>query len=524
MPFHMQGGINWTVCNIQYQDAVLGGYCNPTLFLHLDASLGCSIVEDSFGGKGCDDFQRITWNDQSGWGNNASMDECIGGGLPTTGTRTINCLNTLDFSCDVLDINVSGLGYICMKEREIYVVMERDVSTTQQIISSQTLNTQLRFVCTDLGQYAAAPAAYYNNCCLSVQAITTGTTEVFSFSFGTTLDSCINGIYETISPINCAGGQTAYNSIGARQRVNLPPNGAENFDGKMAEIRINNSIQSTFIRDRMRKLLSNKWEGTSHVVKKLWNPKDASNHIIHFEPARGELVTGHPSIFGVDDISNNNHYLDVGLGTGTLINDYIEFDGQQIYRDTTPDQPLLNPNGTHTVFVVMYVQDATGGDQAFNTIMRVNSDDPAATRRRPWMYISQAAGTQGGITHSYKQSNDAVALISDITEGWHIIAGRITPDDNEIWVDGELIESISNGGLTFSDTESASTVLGEEAIVIGQVNAETVKKQRIKLVAYRRFNVSESLFEKYHGWLSFRYDIPLVSGHTYENEPPYDEL
>ena len=171
---------------------------------------------------------------------------------PITGTRTINGLNTLDFSTESLDLGTE----LELNGGMMFAVIEADnVASYYQIMSHQyPVNVQARISAGNI-QYATTQP-YWLGGPASTGTISASTPAIAGFIGDTSMGFSIDGTFEDSGTGNDGSGLTAYKRIGAREGYE------ERFDGKMGEIIFVEGDVSTATRQKIEGYLAHKWGTT----------------------------------------------------------------------------------------------------------------------------------------------------------------------------------------------------------------------------------------------------------------------
>jgi len=521
----------------QFEIMSLSDGCIPT-YRWLQADIACSITVVA----GCKNASTTTWGDQSGWGEDASITCCDSTKAPflepTTCTRTINCLNVLDFDGTDNHLQMKNIDLRC---REAFVVFESDniaCDPVQVLLGSKGgANNQWRFSCTGLLSYGAALPYYCGTPCAVItgnpcELLTVSTTEIVGWTFDPTLQMTTNGcVYDAGSCIPaCESGYTL-GEIGGRQ------NGTQPFDGKIAEVFVTAGLLSDYNRERLIASLHYKWGAEAQLPcsspysnsppSKLWSPTCESAVTLWTQMANGDLVTGDPCVTALGCLVSSNSFVPAGC-TGSVIyaNDYIEFSCEQHLIDSSVPACCspIDASGLHTVFLVVCMDDYNvDGSHDFDALFRVASNGCGVGGRRPFIFHSSfGCPSSDTIIHSYNCNGgagiDGIAAMS----GKHLITGQITAAScgtNRIYLDG----GFQHGGCGICTVTciGIQTETTTAEISFGHRNLESTNTHKARELVFTAGAISTDLKDNIEGYLMWKHGITPASGHTYETKPPF---
>jgi hypothetical protein len=207
----------------------------------LDASDVSTITESS--------GSVSQWDDKSGNGNDAT--QAVSVEQPTTGTRTINSLNTIDFdgTTDSFTLNSS----FDMIGKAVFVVIETDdLSLTQIVFSETSTNVQLRInAVSGLLNYAAASPYWIG---ISTEPITASIPSVIGWIGDTDISFVVDGVHDEPNGGSGGGSSAIFDAIGKRANSNT-----EFTNGKIGEIIVIPSIPTQVERQKIEGHLAWKW-------------------------------------------------------------------------------------------------------------------------------------------------------------------------------------------------------------------------------------------------------------------------
>ena len=214
-----------------------------------------NIIDDVVAWYDASDTNTITesagavsqWDDKSTNANH--LVQATGSLQPSTGSRTINDLNALDFASDCMNFNsdVNMLG------KTIIAVIESDsFASVQQLFSHQSINVQFRLHTTGEIRYNAL-APYWPSATSSTNTISVSTPAVVGYLGDTSICFTTDGVFENSGTGNDGSGSTTINQIGARASV------TDFFNGLFGEVIVVGEIVSTETRQKVEGYLAWKW-------------------------------------------------------------------------------------------------------------------------------------------------------------------------------------------------------------------------------------------------------------------------
>ena len=237
--------LNYTISGWKYNDSSLATANLAdvgNLILWLDAADSSTLFADTSLTVSATS-SVAGWKDKSGNANHATQSNATY--QPTYNAAGMSGRPGIDFSTDRLSIpSVDMLG------KTLVAVVQPDASQTQQILSSSSTNVQLRLSSSNQLQYASS-APRYNNGTASSETIANDQISVVSFVLDSQLKFSVNGSLENSGVSQNSSGSTTYNQLASN-------NGHENFNGKMGEFIILNSISSSD-REKVEGYLAHKW-------------------------------------------------------------------------------------------------------------------------------------------------------------------------------------------------------------------------------------------------------------------------
>jgi len=424
---------------------------NITTALWLDAADATTIATGA----------TMTWTDKSGNGNDAT--QTVAGDQPITGTRTINTLNTLDFSADYFTLNtpINCLG------KAIFVVVETDDITSdfQQILSETGTNVQIGIVQTT-GELRYASGTPYWDSPRSTTAVSVGNPSVLGYLCDATdMSFSVNGVLEAPADGNNGSGNTTFDIIGKRGGVS-----SDYLDGKLAELIILESNPSAADRQKIEGYLAQKWGINLPVghpyfasVPVLSQPGGLCEDLaLWLKADSGVTVTTHVTAWD-DQSGSNNHTTanntPVLVSSAINYNPAVDFDGINEYFETSTTDILLGSQA-YTKFAVVVPTDITANNK---TVIAGSNSNPHVLKMNAGKTVMRHTTTtlatstnslQDSTPHLMSARYGVAETVITRLDGYEAIAGV----SSTAFVDGKTQIGCRQGGVNDWDGYIAEAI------------------------------------------------------------------